>query len=99
MRSIAMQRQRFSVKSTIKTKNVAAAGGAAREVTMNVSKSLALALARPNTGAPAAVNTLAAAVIAFLIGASLVFTAGFAQTSALHDAAHDSRHSLAFPCH
>jgi cobalt transporter subunit CbtB len=37
--------------------------------------------------------------LAFLLGASLVFLVGFAQPQAVHDAAHDTRHSLAFPCH
>jgi cobalt transporter subunit CbtB len=36
---------------------------------------------------------------AFVIGAALVFTVGFAHSDVLHNAAHDSRHSLAFPCH
>ena len=33
------------------------------------------------------------------IGLFLLFIAGFSEASVLHDAAHDSRHSLAFPCH
>ena len=36
---------------------------------------------------------------AMLVGAFLVFGAGFANSAAMHDAAHDSRHSIAFPCH
>lgn len=42
--------------------------------------------------------TLTCALV-FTIGAGLVFAAGFAHSSAIHDAAHDTRHSLAFPCH
>ena len=38
------------------------------------------------------------AMVAFM-GALLVFTAGFANSSVLHDAAHDTRHSTGFPCH
>jgi cobalt transporter subunit CbtB len=34
-----------------------------------------------------------------LAGALLVFFSGFAQSEALHDAAHDTRHALSFPCH
>ncbi len=34
-----------------------------------------------------------------LLGGALVFTAGLAQSAALHDAAHDVRHSTGFPCH
>ncbi len=36
---------------------------------------------------------------AFALGAGLVFLVGFAQSAALHDAAHDTRHTMAFPCH
>jgi cobalt transporter subunit CbtB len=39
------------------------------------------------------------AVLAILFGVFLVFGTGFAQSSALHNAAHDSRHALVFPCH
>ncbi len=37
--------------------------------------------------------------VAFLIGAGLVFMVGFAHSDVVHNAAHDTRHSLAFPCH
>jgi cobalt transporter subunit CbtB len=40
-----------------------------------------------------------ACLVAFLIGVAMVFTVGFAHTEILHNAAHDTRHSLAFPCH
>ena len=33
------------------------------------------------------------------LGAVLLFGAGFASMEALHNAAHDSRHSAGFPCH
>lgn len=35
----------------------------------------------------------------FLLGMVMLFGAGFVQTSAVHNAAHDVRHTLAFPCH
>ncbi len=38
-------------------------------------------------------------ISAALLGAMLLYTAGFAEASVLHDAAHDTRHSVAFPCH
>ncbi|HBZ44775.1 MAG TPA: cobalt transporter subunit cbtB-like protein [Maritimibacter sp.] len=49
----------------------------------------------------AAVQTspLAAITVVFLAGAALLFAAGFAQATVLHDAAHDTRHAMAFPCH
>lgn len=36
---------------------------------------------------------------AFLLGMVVVYGAGFIQTSAVHTAAHDMRHSAGFPCH
>jgi cobalt transporter subunit CbtB len=36
---------------------------------------------------------------AFLLGAVIVYGAGFVQTAAVHNAAHDMRHSQGFPCH
>ncbi|AWN41510.1 CbtB domain-containing protein [Methylobacterium durans] len=41
----------------------------------------------------------AAIAIAALLGLGLVFLAGFAPASALHNAAHDFRHTQNFPCH
>jgi len=40
-----------------------------------------------------------AAAIAFVFGVALVFTTGFAHSSTIHNAAHDTRHALSFPCH
>ena len=37
--------------------------------------------------------------VAFLIGAGIVFMVGFSHLDSVHNAAHDTRHSLAFPCH
>lgn len=34
-----------------------------------------------------------------LLGAALIFVAGFSHIEAVHNAAHDTRHSAAFPCH
>jgi cobalt transporter subunit CbtB len=39
------------------------------------------------------------AVVALLFGAFLVIGVGFAHSDTIHNAAHDSRHSFAFPCH
>jgi len=49
--------------------------------------------------AKADAKPVAIAASVFAIGATLVLIAGFADTAAVHDAAHDTRHSLAFPCH
>ena len=40
-----------------------------------------------------------AALLALLVGAFLVFGAGFAGSEALHQAAHDARHTINTPCH
>ncbi|PPR10886.1 MAG: hypothetical protein CFH41_01465 [Alphaproteobacteria bacterium MarineAlpha11_Bin1] len=44
-------------------------------------------------------NVLASAVLAILLGAFIVLGTGFAHSDTIHNAAHDSRHSFAFPCH
>ena len=42
---------------------------------------------------------VAAVAMAALFGLGLVFMAGFAPASVLHNAAHDFRHAQNFPCH
>jgi cobalt transporter subunit CbtB len=44
-------------------------------------------------------ETLTAAVVAFMVGSIILFAVGFAHPSTLHNAAHDTRHGLSFPCH
>lgn len=39
------------------------------------------------------------ALLAAALGLALTGVAGFAETPMLHNAAHDSRHASAFPCH
>ena len=43
--------------------------------------------------------TVGPALAAILLGVFLVLGTGFAHSNTIHNAAHDSRHSLAFPCH
>jgi cobalt transporter subunit CbtB len=40
-----------------------------------------------------------AAGIALILGLGLIFLTGFAYPEVIHNAAHDTRHSLSFPCH
>ncbi|MBQ31632.1 MAG: cobalt transporter [Deltaproteobacteria bacterium] len=42
-----------------------------------------------------------AALLMAIAGIALIYAVGFAQGSGdvLHNAAHDTRHSVAFPCH
>jgi cobalt transporter subunit CbtB len=44
-------------------------------------------------------ETRVAAAVAALLGLFLLWGVGFSHIPALHNAAHDTRHSLAFPCH
>lgn len=36
---------------------------------------------------------------AVLLGTIILYGAGFLNTAAVHNAAHDTRHSQGFPCH
>ena len=42
---------------------------------------------------------LASVLFMAVLGASVLFIAGHAQSAVLHDAAHDVRHATGFPCH
>lgn len=44
-------------------------------------------------------DRLAAGLLALLLGGLFIGVVGFAQIDAIHNAAHDGRHSFAFPCH
>jgi len=44
-------------------------------------------------------EALRAATVALFLGLGLIFLTGFAYPEVLHNAAHDTRHSLSFPCH
>ena len=56
---------------------------------------------RSHAGVPTAARseTLFAAAIGALLGLFLIWGVGFSHIAVLHNAAHDTRHSLAFPCH
>jgi cobalt transporter subunit CbtB len=44
-------------------------------------------------------NRIVPALLAAGLGLALLCAAGFAEMPMLHNAAHDSRHAAAFPCH
>ncbi len=44
-------------------------------------------------------EALKAALAAFALGGALVYAMGFSHPTFLHNAAHDWRHSMNFPCH
>ncbi len=54
--------------------------------------------AMTNTAAKSTSGMMSIVIVA-LIGATLVFMSGLAQSATLHDAAHDVRHATGFPCH
>jgi cobalt transporter subunit CbtB len=58
-------------------------------------------LAVENTGVVALQpgTRIATAIFSMLFGACLLYFAGFAQSGVLHNAAHDTRHAIAAPCH
>ena len=44
-------------------------------------------------------EVMKAAMLALVLGLGLLFLTGFAQPEVIHNAAHDVRHGLSFPCH
>ena len=48
---------------------------------------------------PAIANRVAPVIAALMVGAFLVLSAGFANSTTVHNATHDARHAFAFPCH
>jgi cobalt transporter subunit CbtB len=44
-------------------------------------------------------NRIVPALLAAGLGLALLCAAGFVEMPMLHNAAHDSRHAAAFPCH
>jgi len=47
----------------------------------------------------ATTSVLAQSFAALVFGMVILFAVGFAPMGAAHNAAHDVRHSMAFPCH
>ncbi|MDJ0611596.1 MAG: CbtB-domain containing protein [Kiloniellales bacterium] len=60
-----------------------------------------MSTATTNTAQSAAVaqSPRLIAVFALLAGLAIVYVTGFANATTLHNAAHDTRHTMAFPCH
>jgi cobalt transporter subunit CbtB len=56
---------------------------------------------RPVARSPTGVRTetVAAALLAALLGVFVIWTVGFSHIDIAHNAAHDTRHSAGFPCH
>ncbi len=69
--------------------NASAVGCDGKERMMNANNQTA---AKTSTG-------LLSILFVALVGATVMFVAGHAQSATLHDAAHDMRHATGFPCH
>jgi cobalt transporter subunit CbtB len=65
---------------------------------MTKTAAVAQAIA-PRPAAPAIATTALPAVFALLLGLFIVGVAGFSQIDVIHNAAHNTRHTNAFPCH
>jgi len=53
----------------------------------------------PRSSLAAEQSSRPAVFVAAALGLLILFAAGFAQPSLLHNAARDSRHAVSFPCH
>jgi cobalt transporter subunit CbtB len=58
-----------------------------------------MAIMKSTTQAASVSQRVTAGVICLFLGASLMFLAGMSPMGAAHNAAHDTRHSIGFPCH
>ncbi|PZP40832.1 MAG: hypothetical protein DI601_23195 [Azospirillum brasilense] len=56
-------------------------------------------LSHPASLAARPASRLLAVLLSATLGAVLLWGVGFAHANALHNAAHDTRHSNGFPCH
>jgi cobalt transporter subunit CbtB len=44
-------------------------------------------------------SVVLSAILAMSFGMFLVYGVGFANSTTIHNAAHDARHGISFPCH
>lgn len=60
-----------------------------------------MAIQTPISVSTSTVDTrrLGAGLASLMMGTALLFLVGFAPMHSVHNAAHDTRHSAAFPCH
>jgi cobalt transporter subunit CbtB len=63
---------------------------------MSSNRSVAV---EPHAAVIAGVGGRLPAIFAAALGLLLLWGVGFSQLEAVHNAAHDTRHSNAFPCH
>ena len=56
-------------------------------------------LAKSVASSSVRLETLRYGLAAMFLGIVFIGVAGFAHYPAIHDAAHDTRHAVSFPCH
>lgn len=54
---------------------------------------------RTNLASLAISQRIAAGLVAIFVGATLLYTVGLSHIAVAHNAAHDTRHAIGFPCH
>jgi cobalt transporter subunit CbtB len=54
---------------------------------------------RPTSVPTVRSRALAPPIAAAILGVVIIWVVGFSPAEAIHNAAHDTRHSNAFPCH
>lgn len=74
--------------------------GAQASIVYNASSTeVVMAHSQVSTVSGSLSDRLVAGILAAMLGSFLIFGAGFAHSSVLHDTAHDVRHANGFPCH
>jgi cobalt transporter subunit CbtB len=61
--------------------------------------SLAITPATTGSAAGSRSTTLVGAMMSAVLGLVIIWGVGFSHIDVFHNAAHDTRHSNAFPCH
>ncbi len=54
---------------------------------------------RTNTIQVSVSQRIAAGLVVIFVGATLLYTVGLSHMALAHNAAHDTRHAIGFPCH
>jgi len=54
---------------------------------------------RTHTASVSVSQRVTAGLVCIFVGATLLFTVGLSQMTLAHNAAHDTRHAIGFPCH
>jgi cobalt transporter subunit CbtB len=55
--------------------------------------------ARTNSVSLSFSQRIAAGLVSLFVGSLLLYTVGLSHMAVAHNAAHDTRHAIGFPCH